>query len=64
MRPAPETETGGEDDHEAGELPGFIHLRDARVFAADGQSELPGTLWRGRLDQVSDWSIGTFARSH
>ena len=36
-----------------------IHLRDARVYAP-GQPPLPtnGTLWRGRLSEISGWGIG------
>lgn len=39
---------------------GYIHLRDARIMA--GPASLPttgGMLWRGRLSEVSGWSIGT-----
>jgi len=39
---------------------GYIHLKDARVFTP-GRKGMPGVgmLWRGRLDAVSGWSLGT-----
>ncbi len=42
------------------DLPGFIHLRAATVHAPGADATLPETLWRGRLDHVSGWSIGNF----
>jgi len=51
---AAETEEAGAD------LPDFIHLRAATVHAPGTDAVLPETLWRGRLDHVSGWSIGTF----
>jgi hypothetical protein len=39
--------------------PAFIHLRGARVVSHSGALTLPPTLWRGRLDHVSGWSLGT-----
>jgi hypothetical protein len=42
------------------DLPGFIHLRAATVHAPGTDAVLPETLWRGRLDHVSGWSIGNF----
>ena len=39
----------------------YIHLRDAHVFAPGG-GYLPsnaGLFWRGRLESVDGWSIGT-----
>ncbi len=49
-----ETEAAGAD------LPDFIHLRAATVHAPGTDAVLPGTLWRGRLEHVSGWSIGSF----
>jgi hypothetical protein len=68
MRPvtgveAGEAEAGEVEESDFGGLPHFMHMRDARVWAPGGGSEMPGTLWRGRLDQVSGWSIGTFGRA-
>jgi len=40
--------------------PGYIHLRDARIYAP-GQGGIPsnrGVLWRGKLNAVSGFSIG------
>ncbi|HTS97026.1 MAG TPA: hypothetical protein VMI33_10430 [Streptosporangiaceae bacterium] len=42
------------------DLPSFIHLRAATVHAPGTDAVLPETLWRGRLDHVSGWSIGNF----
>jgi hypothetical protein len=52
----------GDDDAVAlrSNLPGFIHLRAATVQAPGTDAVLPETLWRGRLDHVSGWSIGNF----
>jgi hypothetical protein len=44
----------------ASDLPAFIHLRAATVHAPGTDAVLPETLWRGRLDHVSGWSIGNF----
>lgn len=62
----PSTEGGGEDDEDAeaeaagADLPNFIHLRAASVHAPGTTAVLPETLWRGRLEHVSGWSIGNF----
>ena len=40
--------------------PNHIHLRDAVVWAPGVKPTLAKMLWRGRLSQVSAWSIGTF----
>ena len=40
--------------------PAFIHLRQATVHAPGSDAVLPATLWRGRLDHVSGWSLGNF----
>jgi hypothetical protein len=41
-------------------LPGFIHLRNAQVFAP-GQKPMPenGTWWRGRISQVDGFHFGS-----
>lgn len=39
---------------------GFIHLKDAAVFGADGQ-HLPRSFWRGRIEEVSAWSLGQYS---
>jgi hypothetical protein len=38
----------------------YIHLRNARIYTP-GQPPLPanGMLWRGRLSEVSGWTLGT-----
>jgi len=62
-RPGTEQAEGDEDaeTEEAGaDLPEFIHLRAATVHAPGTDAVLPETLWRGRLDHVSGWSIGNF----
>jgi hypothetical protein len=44
----------------------FIHLCDARYWTPGSTISLPspgGMLWRGRLAQVSGWSLGTFGAS-
>ena len=60
----PDAQTEGSEDDETetakDDLPGFIHLRAATVWAPRANGDLPETLWRGRLDHVSGWSIGTF----
>jgi hypothetical protein len=45
---------------EQAEAPHFIHLSEARVFAAAGARPLhpSGMHWRGRLCEVSGWSFG------
>jgi hypothetical protein len=62
----PSTEHAGEDaeateiEAAGADLPDFIHLRAASVHAPGTTAVLPETLWRGRLEHVSGWSIGTF----
>lgn len=51
---------GQEPATEEQRLPDFIHLRAATVHAPGTSTVLPETLWRGQLDHVSGWSIGTF----
>jgi hypothetical protein len=57
-------QTGGDEAVKTGtaaaDLPEFIHLRAATVHAPGTDAVLPETLWRGRLDHVSGWSIGNF----
>lgn len=43
---------------------GYIHLRNARVYAPGGgvlPSSPSGVLWRGRLTQISGFAIGQLA---
>lgn len=43
----------------------FLHLRGARHVSGAGMSpssENPGILWRGRLDRVSGWAIGSIEK--
>lgn len=49
-----------EDDQPAPRPVEFIHLRDAKTFGAGDSAPLPGVLWRGRLSEISGWSIGNF----
>lgn len=39
----------------------IIHVKDARWWGGDPDSPLPteGAFWRGRLDQIQGWSLGT-----
>lgn len=55
---------GEVDETEAAEsdLPEFIHLRAATVHAPGTDAVLPETLWRGRLEHVSGWTLGNFGR--
>lgn len=39
-------------------LTSYIHLRNAEVHAPGGPGHLAPALWRGRLSQVSGWSLG------
>ena len=50
-------QTLGANDHTE-----YIHLADARVFHP-GQPGMPGNgmLWRGRLKDISGWSLGLLA---
>ncbi|MBM0124566.1 hypothetical protein [Pimelobacter simplex] len=43
----------------------FIHLTDARVVAANGlvPGGAMGMFWRGRLNEVQGWSLGTMSHS-
>lgn len=44
------------------ELPSYIHLKEARVFAA-GTDPMPseGMWWRGRLDRVDGFTLGALS---
>jgi len=51
------------DDKESTEPPGYIHLRD--VFIIQPNSRIPtgetsNILWRGRVDAIDGFSIGSF----
>ncbi|MCX5542594.1 gas vesicle protein [Paraburkholderia sp. CNPSo 3076] len=39
--------------------PSFIHLKNARVCTPSGSAPNPGMLWRGRLTEVSGFSLGS-----
>ena len=42
--------------------PNYVHLRNARYVTAGGQ-RMPtteGMLWRGKINAVSGWSLGSF----
>jgi hypothetical protein len=45
------------------ERPSFIHLRDAQIVHPNEFIPSQGMLWRGRLSDVSGFSLGTFSRS-
>ena len=57
----------GPRDDDAEEKPkerviAFIHLRDARVFRpGEEPMPLPGMWWRGRLDRVDGFTMGSFS---
>jgi hypothetical protein len=49
------------DDHlaEVFSEPDYIHLRSAVLYLPAGEQGMPsGTIWRGRLTQVSAWFLG------
>ncbi len=49
-----------DNDEKPRNLPGYIHLRDAKVFGAY-DTPIPsneGVLWRGRINAVSGFNIG------
>lgn len=53
------------EEREGDDDPGFIHLRNAYIFDATGNS-LPhgdGTWWRGRLSHVSGFVLGSLQRA-
>ncbi|WP_405583930.1 hypothetical protein [Streptomyces sp. NBC_01092] len=41
----------------------FIHLADARIVHPQGFVPAEGAAWRGRLDEVSGWFLGTLSQS-
>lgn len=41
----------------------FLHLKDAKFFAAEHLVPQVGSHWRGRLSEVDGWSPGVLARS-
>jgi hypothetical protein len=41
----------------------FIHLRDARIITPSEAMPTQGMLWRGRLTEVSGFSLGTWAHN-
>lgn len=52
----------GAADDWAPAAPGFIHIKNARIYSP-GQSGMPsnrGVLWRGKLNAISGFSIGSF----
>lgn len=56
-----------EDAHDAwtAPSPGFVHLRDARIFSAHGEP-MPsnqGMLWRGKLSSVDGFWFGSLNAS-
>jgi hypothetical protein len=52
--------SSGEADADGKETPpvGFIHLREARPFDAEGPYLREGVLWRGRLDRIDGFNFG------
>lgn len=66
--PAQESVSASEgqgSEAEASEVgfPALIHLRDARIWAPNGAHDLAPAIWRGRLDHVSGWALGTLGQS-
>jgi hypothetical protein len=53
----PMAEMFREPDPNAAEV-SFVHLLNARVFTSGTDKPLPEALWRGRLSEVSGWSVG------
>lgn len=50
--------TSGDD------LPNFIHLKNAKFFLGDRTIPTgPGMLWRGRISQVSGFTMGSLVNS-
>lgn len=46
--------------------PGFIHLKDAKFFNTNGNPipENKGVLWRGRISEVSGFSLGLLSKTN
>lgn len=38
----------------------FLHMRDVKVFTGDTTQNLP--LWRGHIDTIDGWSMGSFTK--
>lgn len=52
-----------DDGDSAPPPPSYIHLRNAKIFTP-GQSAIPGNrgmLWRGRISEISGFSIGSLS---
>jgi len=49
------------DDDALGMNAEFIHLSNARLGGPSGWFPNPGTLWRGRVDRVDSWILGTIS---
>ena len=54
----PEPDEAGEDEKP---LPLFVHLTEAHIMSGDSMHG--PVLWRGRLSDVSGWSLGNFRRT-
>ena len=54
---------GGAEEEAPGHVWRHIHLREARYVTGALESPENGMLWRGRLAQVSGWSIGVLRAS-
>jgi len=55
-----------DDDLDAGSVTsrpaGYVHLADARVYVGGAGMPNDGTHWRGRLRDVTGWSLGTLGK--
>lgn len=51
-------QSAGDRGGEAAGAPRFVHLRDVVIVGGGGQ-RVNVPLWRGRLDHVSGWFLGT-----
>lgn len=45
------------------EMTAYIHLKEARIVSGSSFVHKDGTYWRGRLDEVSGWSVGVLRQS-
>lgn len=52
------TPSSGEEEKTG---PQYVHLRNVVVLAGHATSHLP--LWRGRVDQVDGWTLGSISSS-
>jgi len=51
-----------DDENSAHPTPGYIHVQDALILGSDCRPiTKQGVLWRGRLSEVSGFSIGSFS---